>query len=765
MYQKQMFRAKHTGRGHVGSLIFAALLFIVVLLTAVDRLSAQTIDNPTVIRIGTTQAPNGAPLGPIAEVFANQAVADFSYFEDFHVAKNGPFLINGNYYTFEIMVYDYNFDVSLMIEQYTEMYNNGIRAFISSTYTTLLGSIVPDLFNTFEEQPIFFKLNTDRDVIPQYPNVFSSAPSRIVGMSSSLDALAISGAKTVSCVHDLIDPVNSEFCIGAIQLSAERAMTAHSPYHTVTSDTIPQLNIDHDEFIEELTGVLELIRDDENPDVLIVAGYSLMANATMNILKNMNWLPKAVILAPFIFPYDTSLVQNAEYCLAVDIWNRDLNYPGDIYFGTPQQFAIDYQNELQRPPGLIDVMTISPPLLIQIAYTDAIQRFNIMDGGLPTMEQLQFAMERVTNQTFFGDIRFNIDGIIATPWVSAQLRGEGPLVNPMDPYSDLTIVSPLIARNAKLVYPMPTFDERVENTGYYNNTGEIVITVIAAVMIVYLAILIIMVVLNHKSDVIRYGQPMFMILSLIGFILITCSLFTWQIYVTTAGCVTTVWLVSLGIYSIVGSQIIRTYRVFRILAATQQLKRYTFTNFQAIGIFAAGLILVLPFLISVTARGGIEANTVSDLIRPINNYTECVAHSPTVELIALIAIFGMLIIMWMSIAGYSYSVIKTENDIFNEIVSTIACTILIAVCGVVLVVVQLVGLELDVIFYLRASIILLSSFVFGLSIMYKFTLLSVESMFTMGSGVGSSSYSENGSQNTPRFNIMNTPRGSQMSKA
>jgi hypothetical protein len=365
-------------------------------------------------------------------------------------------------------------------------------------------------------------------------------------------------------------------------------------------------------------------------------------------------------------------------------------------------------------------------------------------------------MARLATTSFAGDVFFDKFGALVSEWVAIQLIGDGP---PTDSYANYTtnvkrqdsnvssyyqystIISPLEYRTGSLIYPAPTYEEREEHIGYYEGEdyeAEIAFTVLAAVMIVIILVSLIMIILWRQENGIRLAQPEFMGLALLGFAVICASIFTWQLYVTTVGCVFTAWLISTGLYFVLGSQIVRTWRVYRVMDAAAKFKKAKFPLWSSFIIFGVGYIPILVSLIVLTGRGALSAEIVVDNLRPINNYAECVldAPDPSPELIILIAYLGLLALVWISSALISYKILHSQYAL-HEIVVSILCCILIIVCGIVLLLAQLLDLDRTSQYIVRCVMILTCSMSYLLAIIYKIydTLKNGTGLMSIGSNL------------------------------
>lgn len=745
------------------------LILLVLLVVAASQIletvvvDSQTFDNPTVFKIGTCQTLSPF-LGNYTLTFAQRVYHAIDFYTEYHVKGQGPFLINGNYYTIEVELQDYELSFDIMKKQFTKMYEDGITAFLMPLFGTYEGVSLPKFFSSFEyPPPIIYNVNSEKAVI-EYPNTFFTAASQYTAFGSTLSAAVIQGARNITCMWSISDPANEHACIGAFSIGERFGMKNSGVNYRLMSDAVddtPSRTLVY----QNVSATLEMIRYTENPDVLLISAYPEVVSAVATALREQNWTPKLVAFSPYLIPEQQADVKDAQYFVASAPWSSSLNFTGDPYFGTSEEFSANYEKITGVQPGAIDVSTVLTLYAFEIGLRDAIERFDIKDGSLPNINDLLFSVARVSEPTFSGQLKFDLYGQTEVPWTSIQLNADMPAYNQFEAiaqnetsangkeprarqraeplidgnYSNSPVVSPLEFSKTKLVYPVPTYEEREEDLGYYKYTEEIVFTVLAAVVILANVVLIVLLFVWKENDTLRKSQPEFIQLVLLGFILVCCSIFSWQLYVTEAGCIASAWLLGVGLCFILAAQISRTIRITRVMQQTAKMRSTVFPLSKALIIFGTLLIPVLILLVVLCARGAVDSQFVVDILRPINNYTECVLDTPYVEVIMLGAYFCILLIVWACILFYSYRHLQAQYGL-HEIVASIGSCCLLSVCGVVAVVIEIIDISRTIQYTIRCVVILICAFFYILSIIYKLYECKhgIGGVNSMGETVGSS---------------------------
>jgi 7 transmembrane sweet-taste receptor of 3 GCPR len=112
--------------------------------------------------------------------------------------------------------------------------------------------------------------------------------------------------------------------------------------------------------------------------------------------------------------------------------------------------------------------------------------------------------------------------------------------------SDLVAVAPEEVASVFAVIPAPTWEERIEDDGWYQSVGEIIITALACVLITLSLGLIVFVIVKRNNQVLTAASPPFLVLILLASCFTYASTITWQLYATDAACAILPWLLGLG---------------------------------------------------------------------------------------------------------------------------------------------------------------------------------------------------------------------------
>mmetsp|Transcript_4546 Transcript_4546/g.11261 ORF Transcript_4546/g.11261 Transcript_4546/m.11261 type:complete len:766 (-) Transcript_4546:46-2343(-) len=358
-------------------------------------------------------------------------------------------------------------------------------------------------------------------------------------------------------------------------------------------------------------------------------------------------------------------------------WSPAAKYPGDRYFGTPAQFSVDFQQRFGYAPNDVAVWSVTFGLLYRAAFQSAAS-LPSADGGMPTSDQLLFTFARLQLETVYGPIRFGVTGMNQSPTLLLQQLPVPSSLTAGDRLSaiyqdqhrptlfNLSVVYPPRAASLDPVFPLPSYEQRHSNTGYFDSTSVIVVFTLNLVCVGYAAAWMVVIAIFRERDPIRYGTPEFLLVMLFGVVVMCGAVFAWPLNPTGAGCQAFVWLLTLGFCMFLGALLTKNYRVLKIWTNSNLLRTYSFSVLEVAVIW--GLTLLPPLVVLCIMQGvsPIESEReVPDLWYPSEDYTYCnLPDTGSVVMAALLIAYGYILL----IVGVVMSVKtwKIDVDLFNE---------------------------------------------------------------------------------------------------
>lgn len=163
-------------------------------------------------------------------------------------------------------------------------------------------------------------------------------------------------------------------------------------------------------------------------------------------------------------------------------------------------------------------------------------------------------------------------------------------------YQD-NVIYPLGSVTKTMLFPMPTWPERVQTISYMSDTLDIVFTSIAAAGIAISIILIGFVWKFRERKILLAASPLFLIIILVGTILMYLTIFAWLLESRTAACHMRFWLLGMGFVICFGALFAKTFRVMRIFGS-KSLTVFRISNGQLL-LGLAALILIEAVLLAI----------------------------------------------------------------------------------------------------------------------------------------------------------------------
>lgn len=185
-------------------------------------------------------------------------------------------------------------------------------------------------------------------------------------------------------------------------------------------------------------------------------------------------------------------------------------------------------------------------------------------------------------------------------------------------YAD-NVIYPLNSVTKTMLYPLPTWSERVQTISYMSDTLDIIFASLAAVGVAVSIILIGFVWKFRERKILLAASPLFLIIILVGTILMYLTIFAWLLESRTAACHMRFWLLGMGFVLCFGALFAKTFRVMRIFGS-KSLTVFRISNGQLL-LGLSALVLIEAVLLAIwsgTSRS--ESYTyIVDIDRPSLN--------------------------------------------------------------------------------------------------------------------------------------------------
>mmetsp|Transcript_7349 Transcript_7349/g.22572 ORF Transcript_7349/g.22572 Transcript_7349/m.22572 type:complete len:733 (+) Transcript_7349:193-2391(+) len=454
------------------------------------------------------------------------------------------------------------------------------------------------------------------------------------------------------------------------------------------------------------------------PDVVVLCPP--FARLALAILRDLDYSPGAILLT---FPqgleacdWDPHLASVPTTYVSYSVpWHPLMRLPGDDLIGTPADFeALWLAAHNDTPSTTFAQLGATGPYLYYLAMRSA-------DSTEPAA--VRRALSLLFADTWFSPFRFDITGVnIAHRWVGVQIQPEGEL-----PFA------PIENAFTELVYPMPTWQERQYEPGWFEEGGEIAIAVMVGVAMLLLLCVGAGLAYCWRHPVMRAGTPEFLALILVGGLALLSAVFTWMLYVTTAACIARPWLLALGFDLMFGSLLAKSWRVSKVFLVSG-LKRVKVTMLSALLLLGAIMLVDVVLLSIWMGVSTPHAETVVvDPVRPSQNYEQCAYSlgSDGVFIILLLAYHALLVVYSLYMA-YQLRTIKWV--VFNESKWILFAMYNLVLVVVVIIIVEVVDIDREAQFYVRSVFIVVGVLLSVAAVfLFRFYMIRVGAQYDDGS--------------------------------
>lgn len=329
---------------------------------------------------------------------------------------------------------------------------------------------------------------------------------------------------------------------------------------------------------------------------------------------------------PDLFSVNFDDYPNREYITGLSQWDLSARFPPDAYLGPAENLLNRWQaryNEMISSPG-------AHAFYAGVVYMEAIKRGKSLDE-----DDILFHLSRLDIGT--------LKGRLAWTGEHAQL-GTSLFVQYNN--GSLRTVGPVQAATERVVYPAPTWKERVANSATYSMPIDYVMSAIQILGIVLNVVFLVLLLKYWREMVFRASSPVFLCVILLGSTILLAQ--PWTMIpdaVSDAACHLRPWLLALGFGLLFGAMFAKSWRIW-YLFSNQGVSIFKVSDGQLsliIGIIL-GVEVLLCVLISSVAQPRAIA-VVPDSLRPIYNYSVCSAGTAWNALLGVLGVYNAIIIL------------------------------------------------------------------------------------------------------------------------
>lgn len=376
------------------------------------------------------------------------------------------------------------------------------------------------------------------------PGSFGSPTANIQVVSSWLPYLRVSKAETIAVLSIYDGIYQDQMCQGVVDQAPLNNIKVIYHNNEMPFDWWGLGKIEgNDASIVAWTAALDQIRA-LNPDAVLVCDYSYGGEFALKYMREHDWTPKSVALSPITRPFtDNSLL---DFVIVPASFSELARYPIQVGFTDSPGFdALVHQRYGVPATSVISLTTVAGMM-----YTDA-----LVNAASNKTSDIIIALQLSHLPTFMGTSTVDVYRRQTRSTLVTQQLNSGTTVN---------IIGPAQAAVSNIIYPMPTWKERVFAPKWGSGV-EIAATVLVLIGSCIAIAWLVFLILHWNHQVITAASPTFCVGIIVSSLVVYGSVFTWMPnLVNNSTCAMRVWLLPIGFMTMFGTLLSKTHRVVRL---------------------------------------------------------------------------------------------------------------------------------------------------------------------------------------------------------
>jgi cell division protein FtsB len=404
-----------------------------------------------------------------------------------------------------------------------------------------------------------------------------------------------------------------------------------------------------------------------NPDALFICDYGQATEFAVAYMKTKNWLPKSLTITTRISAWTDP--SNLNYITSTTSYDRQARFPKQTNFENSAGYDTLVRSRYNVAPTAVAARSTLAGMIFSNALKVAAS--NSSQDILTALSTAQFS-------SFMGTSVFDAGRRQTLAALVVQLTNNG---------SSSNVVGPALAAVEQLIYPIPTWEERIFAPKWGHGVeiaGAVLMAIGGAVNVAWIIFLIIH--WNHR--VIVAASPLFLLAMLLGSLIVFVSIFSWMPnLINDSICNLRAWLLPLGFMTMFGALLSKTHRIHR-LYNSKGISIIVIRNVQVALITLAIVVgqAILSILMITVTKLNSKIHIV-DVDRISHNYYVCTFSTALKILFGLNVGYAFVLLIWGSYLAYRIR--KVPISIYDES-KVIAFSIYnTAFFGVIVIVVQL----------------------------------------------------------------------------
>lgn len=476
-----------------------------------------------------------------------------------------------------------------------------------------------------------------------YASAFTVLQPASVQMRDYFSLVRVAGAQTVAVVY-FDDGFHFESCMTGSTYAQLNRLHVLETYLIPTNYT--------DATIRSIVSALQAL----NPDVVTWC-HRLGCAGDIAAMKAANYLPRSLIMLQCTDTPDEVEAfggENLRYVAGTLFWSSESN--GPVYSDNAVlPYASHFPPTANASSSALFAAWLKQRTGSVATWTDAstfavgysIEAAVMASAPLLSPSRLVAALGRVNLPSFWGSLVFDADG---------QGSLNAVIITQLDATLQLQLISPISTATAGLIYPMPTWTERIYVWRYASTMGARICCALLAMCVVLYGAALALVVTQRRSTALAGLSALFVCTSLVGAMLLSCSLLTWLDENNALTCAARIPLMSLGLLLLALPMVARSWALHRAMhnrtprpvsaGVVGQIRLLVI-----VGVPLVGLTVVFCSLWPLR-----PTRHDFDALRPALSLTVCAIAPSHQEAalrfgLALAALWAFILLLWMLLAA------------------------------------------------------------------------------------------------------------------
>ena len=461
-------------------------------------------------------------------------------------------------------------------------------------------------------------------------------------MTSYLPYLRVAKASTISLIQTN-ENYQLELCQGVINQAALndlKVVNVSTMDFDWTSGTYDSVNsqLRRDQWDAALQSAI-----DQNVDALVICDYTA-AEYALSYLKNHNWTPKSLTLSTLYAQFtDPSLL---DFVTSTTSYSPQARFPAQALFTD----SVGYNSLVQAKYGGDANQIMARATLAGMIWTNA-----LLQASANTSDAISNALSTNQFASFMGTSAMDAAHRQTLASLVIQYLSNATISN---------VIGPALAADDALIYPMPTWSERIFNPKWGSGV-EIAGAVLMALGGASTVAWVIFLFVHWRHRVIVAASPLFLLTILLGSLVVYISIFNWMPnLISDSVCALRAWLLPIGFMAMFGSLLAKTHRIHRLYNSEGIniiVIRNSHVALQILGIVVGQAVLSVLMITVTNLKSDVH---VVDVYRISLNYRVCTFSVALKILLGINIGYAFALLIWGTYLAYCIR--KVPISIYDE---------------------------------------------------------------------------------------------------